>query len=117
MLSSAGRLSTHNTRHMDRRNLRGLRDRLFLQGCTCGKDDSIMTEQSLPFEADNGPSQCAQLLAAFRQGRRLTCLDILREFQCMNGKGRIHELRKAGHEIKDEWVITPSRKRVKSYYL
>jgi len=62
-------------------------------------------------------SQETQILAAMENGRKLTCLDILRDFHCMNAKGRIHELRNAGHPITDEWVKTEGGARVKRYFI
>ena len=75
-----------------------------------------MTPQ-LPFESDAGASQAQRILEALQSGRRLTCLDILRDFACMNAKGRLFELRRAGHPIVDEWVKTANGARVKRYYL
>jgi len=62
-------------------------------------------------------SQAAMILGAMIRGRRLTCLDILSDFGCMNGKGRIHELRRAGKPIEDEWVELPSGKICKRYFI
>jgi len=62
-------------------------------------------------------SQANTILTAMLRGRKLTCLDILRDFGCMNGKGRIHELRRAGHKIEDEWIETQNGARIKRYFI
>ncbi len=62
-------------------------------------------------------SQSTQILAALQNGRKLTCLDILRDYGCMNAKGRLHELRRAGNHIEDEWVKLSSGAKVKRYFM
>ncbi len=68
-------------------------------------------------ETERRKSQSELILEAMLNGRRLTCIDILREMACMNAKGRLHELRRAGNAIKDEWVTTQNGARVKRYFM
>jgi hypothetical protein len=80
-----------------------------------------MTEQSFDFDraldTNSRASQARKILSAMEQGHKLTCLDILRDFGCMNAKGRIFELRRDGHPITDEWITTSGGARVKRYFI
>lgn len=62
-------------------------------------------------------SQKKALKKAFLNGQRLTCLDILYQFRCMNAKGRIYDLRREGLPIKTEMKQTSSGKRVGVYFI
>lgn len=82
-----------------------------------------MVVQTLPFTDETLPSartykrdsQANAILQAMLKGRKLTCVDIL-YLGCLNAKGRISELRKAGHRIEDEWVKVNGA-RVKRYFI
>ncbi len=63
-----------------------------------------------------GASQSGRILDALKTGRRLTALDALDEFGCFRLAARIHDLRKAGHEV-ISWDITTNGKRHAVYRL
>jgi len=46
------------------------------------------------------PSQSKLIAAALKQGDKLTGLQILERFNCLNYKGRIADLRRSGMPIK-----------------
>lgn len=62
-------------------------------------------------------SQLKQLRKALESGEKLTGMDILNKFNCMNYKGRIADLRAAGVPIATKMVKLHSRKRVALYYI
>jgi len=62
-------------------------------------------------------SQCALILEALQRGEKLTGMDILNRFQCMNYKGRIHDLRRHGHDITTTMIKVNSGKEVAQYSL
>ena len=63
------------------------------------------------------PSQCERIQKALERGDRLTGMQILNRFNCLNYKGRISDLRSSGVAIKTEMVKTQSGKRVAEYSL
>lgn len=62
-------------------------------------------------------TQNRRILAHLQNGGTVTSLTALYDFGCLRLSGRIFELREAGYPIEDEWVETPSGKRVKMYFL
>ena len=60
-------------------------------------------------------SQSAQILAALERGEALTPLDALRDFGCMRLGARIWDLKRAGHAIGTDTVVTESGARVARY--
>ncbi len=64
-------------------------------------------------------SQKDDILHALKSGEKLTCLDILMRFRCMTGAQRVSELRKLGHDIKDELVpnVPGGKKKVSLYWM
>ena len=62
-------------------------------------------------------SQTRAILAYLRSGKRLTQLAALELFGCMRLPSRIHDLKKAGISIKDQFIKLASNKRVKEYWL
>ncbi len=68
-------------------------------------------------ETGRRKSQSTNILLALQSGRKLTCLNMLQDFHCGNGKGRIHELRKTHPEIEDEWITTEGGARVKRWFI
>lgn len=60
-------------------------------------------------------SQKAKILAALRRGEGLTKLDMLYRFGCMNGGGRIGELREEGWPIGKDMITVESGKLVARY--
>jgi hypothetical protein len=62
-------------------------------------------------------SQIKRIEQALLNGERLTGLDILMRFQCMNYKGRIHDLRRAGLPIKTQMVHLPNGKTIAEYFI
>lgn len=63
------------------------------------------------------PTQAEQILAALKQGRKITALDALNEFGCMRLGARVLELKDEGYVIEGERFKTPSGKNVKRYFL
>lgn len=55
-------------------------------------------------------TQSGQILQALKTGRRLTALDALDEFGCFRLAARIHDLRKAGHNVIDDMVTTNGKR-------
>lgn len=62
-------------------------------------------------------SQAQLILEALQRGERLTKMDILDRFDCMNSGARILELRQKGQEIETTMVTLPSGKTVAEYWL
>ncbi len=62
-------------------------------------------------------SQNQKILAALKNGRKLTPIDALNDFGCFRLGGRIYDLKKDGVPIEDEWYETPTGKRVKRYFI
>lgn len=62
-------------------------------------------------------SQVKEIRKALKNGQRLTCLDILYQFKCINAKGRIHDLRNEGLPIETKMMQLANGKRVAVYYL
>lgn len=62
-------------------------------------------------------SQNRAILAYLRSGKRLTQLVALDLFGCMRLPSRIHDLKKAGIVIKDQFIKLANDKRVKEYWL
>jgi len=61
-------------------------------------------------------SQAGRILAWLKMGRKLTKLQALDKFGCMNSGARIEEIRKAGHAIKTT-MIKQNGKRFAQYSL
>lgn len=63
-------------------------------------------------------SQCDEILEAMRRGERITALDALRRFGCLNLKGRIWDIKqKVADRIEKEWLKLPNGKTVAEYYI
>lgn len=62
-------------------------------------------------------SQNRAILAYLRSGKRLTQILALELFGCMRLPSRIHDLKKAGITIKDQYIKLINNKRVKEYWL
>ncbi len=62
-------------------------------------------------------SQIKRIEQALLNGERLTGLDILMRFQCLNYKGRIHDLRRSGLPIETKMVHLPNGKTVAEYFI
>ena len=62
-------------------------------------------------------SQNRAILAYLSSGKRITQLTALKLFGCMRLPSRIHDLRKAGIVIKDQYIKLINKKRVKEYWL
>ena len=63
------------------------------------------------------PSQCKRIQKALEAGDKLTGIEILRRFNCLNYKGRIADLRSDGIPIKTTMIRTATGKRVGMYSL
>ena len=61
------------------------------------------------------PSQGEQILAALKAGKKITGMDALKDFKCWSLPQRIHELRRAGHSIGDQF-IRQNGKQIKEYF-
>lgn len=62
-------------------------------------------------------TQNRRILSHLQNGGAVTSLTALYDFGCLRLSGRIFELREAGYPIQDEWVSTPSGKRLKRYFI
>lgn len=62
------------------------------------------------------PTRRQKLLRAFLEGRRLTSIDIVRDFYIADARSEIRNLRDAGYNIKDVWVHSANSK-YKVYYM
>ncbi len=62
-------------------------------------------------------SQKSEILAYLKEGRSLTAIEALHEFNCFRLAARIAELRAEGHDILIEWGADGMGKRWGIYYL
>lgn len=62
-------------------------------------------------------SQNRAILAYLKSGKRITQLAALELFGCMRLPSRIHDIKKAGVAIKDQFITLANNKRVKKYWL
>lgn len=62
-------------------------------------------------------SQAKRILAYMLEGNRITPYEALTHFGSLRLGARIADLRAQGHEIKSEFVTTPTGKRVKAYWI
>lgn len=62
-------------------------------------------------------SQNRAILAYLKSGKRLTQLIALDLFGCMRLPSRIHDIKKAGIDIKDQFITLANNKRVKEYWI
>ena len=62
-------------------------------------------------------SQKEAILAALRDGQRISPLNALIRFHCLSLSQRIGQLRREGHLILDSWLVLSSKKRVKEYHM
>jgi hypothetical protein len=69
-----------------------------------------------PVKSD-GNEQNGRILAHLKQGRTLTALEALEWFKCFRLASRIHDLKKAGHDVQKRMIKTASGKSVAEYYL
>lgn len=61
-------------------------------------------------------SQKEKIKKALLAGRKLTCLDGLKMFDCLNLRNRIVEIIREGeYKISKGWKVTRSKKRVRTY--
>lgn len=63
------------------------------------------------------PSQAERILSHLKAGNRLTPREALDRFGCMRLAARIHELREAGHDIRDRSVTLSDGTRYAEYWL
>jgi len=64
-----------------------------------------------------GNKQNAKILAHLNEGRSITSLEALKLYGCFRLASRIHDLRKAGVDVKVGEHITEGGKKVARYYL
>ena len=62
------------------------------------------------------PTQANAILNHLMDGKDLTALDALQQYGCFRLAARVHELRKAGHDIEEE-IVTRNGKRYASYFI
>jgi hypothetical protein len=60
-------------------------------------------------------AQWKRILKYLQSGRSLTGYQILVKFDCMNYKGRIHDIRRHGYDVKTEMKEISNGKRI-AYY-
>ena len=65
--------------------------------------------------AEEARSQCGRILSWLESGHSLTTLEALYMFGCIRCGARIADLRRAGHDINTEMIITKNGKRVARY--
>jgi hypothetical protein len=76
---------------------------------------SAEIQQPLNFNPRKGQSD--RILEYMRAGNKITPLEALDLFGCLRLGGRIFELKEEGHNVLDEWVVLPNKKRVKRYWI
>ena len=62
-------------------------------------------------------SQSDEILAALKQGDRLTPLDAMTQFNCMRLASRISDLKREGYTIHTRTIKTASGKSVSEYWM
>ena len=65
----------------------------------------------------SNPTQAQVILDHLLSGKPLTALDALNEYGCFRLAARVHELRRAGHDIKEVMVSSKAGKRHASYFI
>ncbi len=65
----------------------------------------------------SNPTQAKVILDHLLTGNRITALDALNEYGCFRLAARVHELRKAGHDIEETMVSSKAGKRHASYFI
>lgn len=67
-------------------------------------------------EKDSPKSQKERILKAMLNGQKLTCLDGLRKFDCLNLRNRVSEIiAERKHKVTKAWKRTKSGKNVRVY--
>jgi hypothetical protein len=67
--------------------------------------------------AHSNPTQAQVILDHLLSGKPLTALDALNEYGCFRLAARVHELRRAGHDIEETMVSSKAGKRHASYFI
>ncbi len=67
--------------------------------------------------SNSNPTQAQVILDHLLSGKPLTALDALNEYSCFRLAARIHELRRAGHDIEEVIVSSKAGKRHASYFI
>ena len=62
-------------------------------------------------------TQAKKIRAYMQEGKRITGIEALNLFGCFRLPARIADLKDDGHDIKSEFVTTPSGKHVKAYWI
>ena len=62
-------------------------------------------------------TQKARILSALKSGKKLTKMEMLREFGCWNSGNIIYQLRLDGHEVVTDMIEAESGKKVARYRL
>lgn len=63
-------------------------------------------------------SQCKQILAWLQEGKTLTSIQALTQFECFRLASRVHDLRQRGIDICKRMVKNPNNgKRYAEYYI
>ena len=58
-----------------------------------------------------------KILSAFKQGDKLSKIDILNRFKCLNAGDNIFKIRQDGHDVRKQWAVSKAGKRYAVYYL
>jgi len=62
-------------------------------------------------------SQSAEIIKYLETGKTLTGLEALKLFGTMKLASRISEICACGYDIKKDWFVTDTKKRVRLYYI
>ena len=62
-------------------------------------------------------SQASKILDHMLRGHRITGIEALEEFGCFRLPARIADIRKSGFNVRSEFVVTNTGKKVKSYWI
>ena len=75
-----------------------------------------MKDNVNPNEA-SAQSQASKILDYMLRGHRITGIEALELFNCFRLPARIADIVKNGFHVQSEFVITPTGKRVKAYWI
>lgn len=67
--------------------------------------------------AKQSRSQTEKILQYLLKGNAITALEALDKFQCMRLGARIADIKERGYKVWSKFVVTTSKKRVKSYII
>ena len=74
-------------------------------------------KQNINSNVESCFSQERKILNYMLRGNKITPLEALQYFNCERLAARIADIRKKGHDVKAEFVMLSSGKRVKQYWI